>query len=74
MPEAPSSVKEPVVENTREEATKKTVEVVATMSHKRLDKLVNSRKFLKAASSFPTYNCAQAFAWGANDIHSVSIS
>ena len=57
----PLPTKELVAEDSREAATKRTVEEVAGLAHGRLDKLVQSRKFLKAATSFPSYGYTQAF-------------
>lgn len=53
-----SPYKEPVTEDHREDATKRSPEGVANLTIDRLDKLLKSRKFLKEDSSFPTYNCA----------------
>ena len=73
MPDAPSPAEDPVVEDSREDATKRVVEGVVILAHEHLDKLVKSRKFLKAATYFPSYNCAQEFIRGTNDISSVSV-
>lgn len=64
----------PVEEGDKEAATKRVLEEVARLTSERLDKLTKSQKYLKVASSFPTYNCPQAFVQRANDLLSVSIS
>ena len=48
----PSPHKEPVVENTTEEATKEMFDSVARMTAERVEKVHKNRKYLKASASF----------------------
>ena len=70
----PLPTEELVAEESREAAIERTIEEVAGLARERLDKLVQSHKFLKASTSFPSYGSTQAFVRGTNDISSVSTS
>lgn len=49
-------------------------ESVIQMTTERVQKLGKHKKYIKAASSFPSYNIGHAFTQGANDIDMVSFS
>ena len=69
MPDITSPVEEP----TLEDATQ-VFESVIQMTADRVQRLAKHKKYVIAASSFPSYNIGQEFTRGANDISMVSFS
>ena len=66
VPFVPSPVEE--VGGSSKEARKEVFAGVCKMTHERVDNVFHHKKYIKASSSFPSYNFGQAFSRGLNDI------
>ena len=66
VPFVPSPVEE--VAGSSNEVRKELFAGVRKMTHERVDNVFHNKKYIKASSSFPTYNFGQAFSRGLNDI------